>query len=141
MAELKKTNNKSLLNISKITNREYQKLSNKTDVVEKPQTLKIVLPHKITSINQPLIIKNYGIDLLRIVAMNSILIHHLIYHIVFKDGRYKTPRNSSIIWILHYFNQWHVDAFCLISGVVGYKKCRYSKLFYYWFYAFFILLV
>ena len=69
--------------------------------------------------------------------MNSIIIYHFLYHGGLLNAKYNTFSKYNIAWSLFCFNQWHVDAFGLISGIVGYKKFRYSNLIYLWFCVFF----
>jgi len=42
---------------------------------------------------------------------------------------------SKSIWRLEIFSYFPVDCFGLISGVIGYKKYKFSKLMYLWFIA------
>ena len=76
-------------------------------------------------------IRNYGIDLLRIIAMISIIILHInlysrILYLSSKDPRYKSA------WRLETMGYWGVNGFGLISGIVGYKSYHFSNIMYIW---------
>lgn len=80
--------------------------------------------------------RNFGIDLLRIISMIHVLILHLIMYtnnvkILSSSKKYKS------VWGLEIFSNWSVNCFGLISGVVGYKKYKFSNLIYLWFQIFF----
>ena len=75
--------------------------------------------------------RNYGIDLLRIFAMINIIILHinlstkqLLLNI--NSQKYKPS------WMLESMSYWAVNGFGLISGIVGYKKYKFSNLIYLW---------
>jgi len=73
-------------------------------------------------------IRNPGIDLVRILAMFGIIISHLLIHgQVIKKYSMHDKLN-----LLNCFFLWHINGFGLISGMVGYKKHKYSNLFYLW---------
>ena len=73
-------------------------------------------------------IRNPGIDLVRIIAMYGIIIHHLIFfgHL---QKKYKKYPEINLIKISLF---WHVSSFALISGIIGYKTNKYSNLLYLW---------
>lgn len=75
--------------------------------------------------------RNYGIDLLRIISMiNIINLHINIYsRVLFID--FTSPLHKPV-WILEIFSYWPVNSFGLISGIVGYKKYKFSNLIYIW---------
>ena len=69
-----------------------------------------------------------GIDLVRILAMYGILIHHLIVFGNLKKKYKKYPE----IYLINILTVWHVSSFALISGIIGYKTNKYSNLLYLW---------
>jgi len=81
--------------------------------------------------------RNYGIDLLRIVAMFFIVILHslgqggLLSNLSLTSFQYKS------VWLLEIIAFCAVDIFALISGYVSYKeedtKVKYSSYFVLWF--------
>ena len=74
-------------------------------------------------------IRNPGIDSVRVLAMFGIIISHLLMH-----G--KAIRKYYMHDKLNLFNSflfWHINGYCLISGIVGYKSYKYSNLLYLWF--------
>ena len=76
-------------------------------------------------------IRNYGIDLLRIIAMISIIILHINSHsknlyLSIKDPRYKSA------WRLETMGYWGVNGFGLISGIVGYKSYHFANIMFIW---------
>ena len=82
-------------------------------------------------INRQINRRNYGIDLLRIISMiNIINLHINIYsRVLFIDF---TSHLHKPVWILEIFSYWPVNSFGLISGIVGYKKYKFSNLMYIW---------
>ena len=73
----------------------------------------------------------YGIDLLRIISMINVINLHL--NLISKELiKYKSPKFFNI-WRLEVFSYWAVDCFGLISGIVGYKRHKFSNLIYMWF--------
>jgi surface polysaccharide O-acyltransferase-like enzyme len=73
-------------------------------------------------------IRNYGIDLLRMFSMINII----ILHINLCSGQLnKLPINKPI-YRLEAMSLFAVDCFGLISGIVGYKKYKFSNLIYIW---------
>ena len=75
--------------------------------------------------------RNYGIDLLRIFSMINIIILHINLY-----SRQLSLKISSIkyktFWLLQSMSFWSVNGFGLISGIVGYKKYKFSNLIYLW---------
>ena len=98
--------------------------------------IKSVLSKK--NINSNLINKkttrNHGIDLIRILAMYGIVINHIMYKgkTIIKYKKFKELK------ILHILLFWHNNGFAFISGFIGYKRHKYSNLFYLWACVFFI---
>ena len=74
-------------------------------------------------------LRNPNIDLLRIVGMYIIIIHHLILH---GKANIKFNKYNNQIHLLNIFCMWHVSSFGIISGMVGYKNHKFSNLFYLW---------
>ena len=74
--------------------------------------------------------RNYGIDLLRIFSMINII----NLHINLRTGMIIKPDNIKFknIWRLETFSYFAVDCFGLISGIVGFNKCKFSNLIYLW---------
>ena len=77
--------------------------------------------------------RNPGIELLRIIDMYAIIIHHILHHgkLLSKYSKYQ---ELHFINILCFF---HICVFGLISGIVGNKTHKYSNLLYLWFYVLF----
>lgn len=75
--------------------------------------------------------RNVGIDLLRIISMINII----NLHINLFSGQLRLHSKSikyKEIWRLETFSYWSVDCFGLISGIVGYKRYKFSNLIYLW---------
>ena len=72
-------------------------------------------------------IRNPGVDLLRIITMNIIIVHHIIFN--GGAGQY-FPQYRRQVDIWDIFANWHNGAFLIISGIVGYKTNKYSNLLY-----------
>lgn len=90
--------------------------------------------------NEPImkkrITRNYGIDLLKIIGMINII----NLHINNQMNVYKISHKSLTflpIFRLRAFSFWPVNAFGLISGIVGYKKFKFINMIYLWFIYFF----
>ena len=80
----------------------------------------------------PRITRNYGLDLLKIIAMINII----NLHINLKIKIYKiNPHNLKFksVYRLESFSFWPVNTFGLISGIVGYKKYKFVNMIYLWF--------
>ena len=76
--------------------------------------------------------RNYGIDLLKIIAMINVINLHInrssdLLKLDPKDIKFRK------IILLEIFSYWPVDAFGLISGLIGFKKYKFSNLIYLWF--------
>ena len=89
-------------------------------------------PHNLikTTVNKQK--RNYGLDLLRIFSMISIINLHINLRTGFlrankNDIKYKT------CWRLESFSFFGVNCFGLISGIVGFNKYKFSNLIYLWF--------
>ena len=72
--------------------------------------------------------RDYGIDLLRMFSMVNIIILHIN---LYSGQLNKLPINKTI-WHLEAMSYCAVDCFGLISGIVGYKKYKFSNLIYIW---------
>ena len=85
-------------------------------------------------------IRNFGIDLYRILSMvNIINLHINLYSSNLKIEPSSDKFKS--IYLLEIFSLWSVDGFGLISGVVGYRRYKFSNLIYFWFqYSFYSFL-
>ena len=81
--------------------------------------------------NTKLIKRNYGIDLLRIISMINIINLHLNLFSGQLSLKITSPKFFNI-WRLEVFSYWGVDCFGLISGIVGYKRYKFSNLIYLW---------
>ena len=80
--------------------------------------------------------RNYGIDLLRIFSMINIINLHIN---LYSRQLYLNASNPKFkhIWRLEVFSYHAVNCFGLISGIVGYKKYKFSNLIYLWIKTFF----
>ena len=76
--------------------------------------------------------RNYGIDLLKIIAMINIIILHINLFSGNLSIELSNPRNK-IVWRIEALSYWSVNCFGMISGIVGYKRYRMSNLIYLWF--------
>lgn len=65
--------------------------------------------------------RNYGIDLLRSVAMLGIVVLHILYHGGILNAVGLDLTKFSIIWLIEILAYSAVDCFALISGYTGYK--------------------
>ena len=87
--------------------------------------------------------RNYGIDLLKILSTIKIIILHFNIHSKLLNIDHSSHKFKEI-WCLEILSYWGVNGFGLISGFVGYKKHKFSNLFYLWievlFYSIFISL-
>lgn len=76
--------------------------------------------------------RNYGIDLLRIFSMINVIILHI--NLCLDINNLKSDNEKfKIIWRLESLSLFAVDCYGLISGIVGYKKYKFSNLIYIWF--------
>jgi surface polysaccharide O-acyltransferase-like enzyme len=81
--------------------------------------------------NYQTIKRNYGIDLLRIISMINIINLHINLFSGQLSLNYTSPKFYSI-WRSEVFSFCAVDCFGLISGIVGYKRYKFSNLIYIW---------
>ena len=72
-------------------------------------------------------VRNPGVDMVRILGMLGIIIHHILLH-----GKVMGKYRHIFLSYLNKCLFWHVSSFALISGVVGYRTCKYSNLIYLW---------
>jgi hypothetical protein len=68
------------------------------------------------------VVRNHGIDFIRIIAMYGIVINHIIYNVK-TFNKYQSYKELKLLHILLF---WHNNGFAFISGFIGYKKHRYS---------------
>lgn len=72
-------------------------------------------------------IRNPGVDFIRMIAMNGIIINHLVYQ---GNGVQKFRKYERQIVLLNSLFFWHNNGFTLMSGFVGYKTNKYANLLY-----------
>ena len=75
--------------------------------------------------------RNFGIDLLKIFAMINVLILHINRYSGDLNLKYYSPKYKCI-WLLEIMSYWSVNGFGIISGIIGYKKYKFSNLIYLW---------
>jgi surface polysaccharide O-acyltransferase-like enzyme len=85
-------------------------------------------------------VRNPGIDFIRILAMYGIIINHIIYQEK-TLSKFKPFKQFKKLKLLHILLFWHNNGFAFISGFIGYKKHKYSNLFYLWSSVFFYSIV
>ena len=73
--------------------------------------------------------RNPGIDIIRLIGMYGVIINHILY---VHGGVRKYRKYEKYLKILHITTGWHIDGFALISGIIGYKSCKYYNLLYLW---------
>ena len=71
-------------------------------------------------------IRNPGIDLVRILSMYAIIIHHILI----STDIYKKYSQYKELKLMNMLTFWHVSSYALISGYIGYKTNKYSNLLY-----------
>lgn len=105
----------------KIINEEYNKIKNENTIANIEN-----IPNR-NKVKR----RNAGLDLVRILGMWSIIIHHVLYHgqVLNKYNNYK------ILNFINICSFWHVNSFSLVSGIIGYKNNKYSNLLYLWFWV------
>lgn len=76
--------------------------------------------------------RHYGFDLIKIIAMINIINLHINYKIGYSK---LNPKNLKFKQLYRFeaFSYWPVNAFGLISGIVGYKKYKFINIIYIWF--------
>jgi len=80
--------------------------------------------------------RKYGLDLLKIISMINIINLHINLFLPYSKIKIKSLKFKPI-YRLEAFSYWPVDAFGLISGIVGYKKYKFLNMIYLWFIAVF----
>ena len=80
--------------------------------------------------------RNYGIDLLRVFSMINIINLHINLFSGQLSSKFNSVKYKSI-WRLEVFSHPAVDCFGIISGIVGYKRYKFSNLIYLWITVFF----
>lgn len=81
-------------------------------------------------------IRNYGIDLLRIFSMINIIVLHINLFSKELNYNFNSPRFQKI-WLSETMAYWGVNGFGIISGIVGYKRYKFSNLIFIWIQTFF----
>ena len=76
--------------------------------------------------------RNFGIDILRIIAMINIINLHINAAIKFSILKPNHPKYIQLN-LLETFSFWAVDAYGLISGLIGYKKYKIINMIYIYF--------
>ena len=71
--------------------------------------------------------RNYGIDLLKIIAMINIINMHINIKTSYLQLHSQEIKYKQV-YLLQVFSYWPVDTFGLISGIVGYKKYKFSNI-------------
>ena len=74
----------------------------------------------------------YGFDLVKIIAMINVINLHINGKIRYSQ---LNPQNLKFKQLYRFesFSYWPVNAFGLISGIIGYKKYRFINIIYIWF--------
>ena len=124
-------NSIQIINLSKSESEiiNYETESLKKDV--KSNKGKLELTNKTTEpqLKKSKKIRNPGVDFIRMIAMNGIIINHLVYQgqAIRKFSKYERQ-----IVLLNSLFFWHNNGFTLMSGFVGYKTNKYANLLYLW---------
>ena len=87
-------------------------------------------------VNNQFLGRNYGIDILKIISMINII----NLHINKNSGLLKiNPDNPKYkqVYRLQAFSLWPVNVFGLVSGIISFRKYKFSNLIYIWFEYFF----
>ena len=124
-------------NIFKIlNNRKKGKITEQKSVLELNESkaninkidIKEIKSNNKMEIKKPIIKKRKpDVDLMRIISMYAITLHHLLVH-----GRAIGKYKFKELRLLNILTYWHVSSFALISGIIGYKTNKYSNLLYLW---------
>lgn len=88
----------------------------------------VVVNNNVENNDKKRVIRNPGIDFVRILSMYAIIFHNILYH---ADLFNKYHKYKKLI-LLNTSCFWHVNSFILISGYVGYKSNKISNLLYLW---------
>ncbi|MXP74792.1 acyltransferase family protein [Lachnospiraceae bacterium WCA-9-b2] len=73
--------------------------------------------------------RNYGIDMMRILSMVMILLHHILGHGGIIESVKPDTVQCEVLWILRILCYGGVDCFALISGYIGYgSKHKYRHI-------------
>lgn len=92
------------------------------------KSIKLLIKDKINETNVKNKEKNPGIELLRIIGMYAIIVHHVLLY----GGTFNKYRKYKGIFLMNILSFWHVSSFGLISGIIGNKTSKYSNLLYLW---------
>ena len=71
--------------------------------------------------------RNPGIELLRLLGMYAIIVHHVLLR-----GQALNKYYYKELHLINISSFWHVGCYALISGIIGHKTCKYSNLLYLW---------
>ena len=74
--------------------------------------------------------RNPGVDLLRIISMYSVVVHH---YLVFGKDDNHFPQYRRQLSFVHSVVDRHNNPFIVISGIILHKTNKYSNLLYLWF--------
>ena len=81
--------------------------------------------------------RNSSIDLVRILGMYAIIIHHVLI----KGKLLKKYKRYNALILINIMCHWHVSSFALISGIVSHNRNKYSNLLFLWFCVFFYSII
>ena len=98
------------------------------------EKFKVHKKKKYDKIQIPQETRKYGLDLLKIIAMINIINLHINLFIPYSSINVKSLKFKPL-YRLEAFSYWPVDAFGLVSGIVGYKKYKFMNMIYIWFIA------
>ena len=98
------------------------------------EKFKVHKKKKYENIKIPQETRKYGLDLLKIIAMINIINLHINLFIPYSSINVKSLKFKPL-YRLEAFSYWPVDAFGLVSGIVGYKKYKFMNMIYIWFIA------
>lgn len=111
-----------------LTSESKSNINFNMDIKLKDENIKIKIENDIK--------RNYGIDLLRIISMINIINLHFNLYSKQLSLKIFSPKFRHI-WRLQAFSRYAVNCFGLISGIVGYKRYKFSNLIYLWIQVFF----
>ena len=85
-------------------------------------------------LNEQILKRNYGIDLLRILSMIMIVTYHILLHGGILSNSEPYSLHNSLAWLLEIAATCAVNMYALISGYVGYgRKHRTANIIYLYF--------
>ena len=77
--------------------------------------------------------RNYGIDLLKIISMINVIILHINNRDFYNLQKIPKHPKFKQVCLLEILSFWPVNTFGLISGIIGFKKYKFSNIIYIWF--------